>query len=148
MSLNGKVIGTAKDVQVDWPWVRGTFVSTPDFGAVRHLFDEEYQCVRDKRDAEHATVMDKIWSLGFKLESPIHGIATGCKIEDAVRSKNIHGSHSRRKNFMAWIGNRIQAFRNRTPNRDLNSCLRSFGVALFKPAHLDAAWASHPSGHI
>ena len=63
--LNGTVIGIAKDAHEDWPWTRGTFVATPAFEAVKHLFDEEYRCLSEKRSPEHAAV--RSYTLGTML---------------------------------------------------------------------------------
>lgn len=87
--LENRLIGIAKDMQEDWPWARGTFVPTPDFQSVKELFDDEYRYMKENKNAEREVVLERIWSLGFRLESAVHGAAIGCRIEDAIQGKSI-----------------------------------------------------------
>jgi hypothetical protein len=87
--LAGRLIGVAEDVEEDWPWSRGKFIPTADFQSVKALFDDEYRYLQQKATVEHDEALQKIWSLDFRLESPVHGTATGCAVDKAEPNKNI-----------------------------------------------------------
>jgi hypothetical protein len=62
--MQGEIIlGTLTFKDIDFPWVNCTFEPTPDFNAVKPLFDAELRAQEDEWDQ----VYDKIFALGLQL---------------------------------------------------------------------------------
>ena len=78
------LIAFARNVDDDMPDVIGTLEPTGEFERFRSLFDKEYELLDAGNYDERRRVMEEIFEMGLRLESPIHGTIYPCTGQHAL----------------------------------------------------------------
>ena len=78
------LIAFARNVDDDMPDVIGTLEPTAEFERFRSLFDKEYELLDAGNYDERRRVMEEIFEMGLRLESPIHGTIYPCTGQHAL----------------------------------------------------------------
>lgn len=61
------LLGSLEVQELDFPWVRGVFIPTVAFDAVKHLFERELQLLEDEAWDEWEVVYAEITALNLRL---------------------------------------------------------------------------------